>query len=166
MLRIIIQNRRSLKLQHTAFYDEQPFKKYLAKGYAYNSTGLSFLRSNILDQYYGAGNLYMTPTDMGKLITQIQQYKLFSPKITNPLLHEFGTKQYPDEYRYGFYAKPTLNRLNGGFFGQVFTVYYNDKYVVVLALNVKGNNEVRIKHIYNDILKQNKPYNTKGVIVQ
>ncbi len=30
----------------------------------------------------------MTPTDMGKLITQIQQYKLFSPKITNPLLHE------------------------------------------------------------------------------
>ncbi len=47
----------------------------------------------------------MTPTDMGKLITQIQQYKLFSPKITNPLLHEFGTKQYPDEYRYGFYAK-------------------------------------------------------------
>ncbi len=55
----------------------------------------------------------MTPTDMGKLITQIQQYKLFSPKITNPLLHEFGTKQYPDEYRYGFYAKPTLNRLNG-----------------------------------------------------
>ncbi len=36
-------------------------------------------------------NVYMTPTDMGKLITQIQQYKLFSPKITNPLLHEFGT---------------------------------------------------------------------------
>lgn len=36
----------------------------------------------------------MTPTDMGKLITQIQQYKLFSPKITNPLLHEFGTKKY------------------------------------------------------------------------
>ena len=39
---------------------------------------------------------------MGKLITQIQQNKLFNPKITNPLLHEFGTKQYPDEYRYGF----------------------------------------------------------------
>ncbi|WP_262374431.1 hypothetical protein, partial [Staphylococcus aureus] len=24
----------------------------------------------------------------------------------------------------------------------------------------------RIKHIYNDILKQNKPYNTKGVVIQ
>ncbi|CAC7577130.1 FmtA protein involved in methicillin resistance; affects cell wall cross-linking and amidation [Staphylococcus aureus] len=155
-----------LKLQHSAFYDEKSFRKYFAKGYSYNSTGLSFLKPNVLEQYYGAGNIYMTPTDMGKLITQIQQYKLFSPKITNPLLHEFGTKQYPDEYRYGFYVKPTLNRLNGGLFGQVFTVYYNDKYVVVLALNVKGNNEVRIKHIYNDILKQNKPYNTKGVIVQ
>ncbi len=41
MLRIIIQKSGDpLKLQHTAFYDEQPFKKYLAKGYAYNSTGL------------------------------------------------------------------------------------------------------------------------------
>lgn len=60
------------------------------------------MKPNVLEQYYGAGNIYMTPTDMGKLITQIQQYKLFSPKITNPLLHEFGTKQYPDEYRYGF----------------------------------------------------------------
>ncbi len=37
--------------------------------------------------------------------------------------------------------------LTGDSFEQVFTVYYNDKYVVVLALNVKGNNEVRIKHI-------------------
>ncbi len=36
-----------------------------------------------------------------------------------------------------FYVKPTLNRLNGGFLQKVFTVYYNDKYVVVLALNVK-----------------------------
>ncbi len=102
-----------LKLQHSAFYDEKSFRKYLAKGYSYNSTGLSFLKPNVLEQYYGAGNIYMTPTDMGKLITQMQQYKLFSPKITNPLLHEFGTKQYPDEYRYGFYVKPTLNRLNG-----------------------------------------------------
>ncbi len=60
-----------------------------------------------------------------------------------------------------------MNRLNRGILGQVFTVYYNDKYVVVLALNVKGNNEVQIKTLtYNDILKQNKPYNTKGVIVQ
>ncbi|MDN8880971.1 methicillin resistance protein FmtA, partial [Staphylococcus aureus] len=76
------------------------------------------------------------PSDMGKFFTKIDHYKLFSPIITNPLLHEFGTKKYPDEFRYGFYAKPTLNILIGGFFGQVFTVYYYDKYVVVLALNV------------------------------
>ncbi|WP_256093091.1 hypothetical protein, partial [Staphylococcus aureus] len=35
-----------------------------------------------------------------------------------------------------------------------------------LALNVKGNNEVRIKHIYTDILKHNKLYNTKGLVIQ
>ncbi len=67
-------------------------RKYLAKGYSYNSTGLSFLKPNVLEQYYGAGNIYMTQQISGKLITQMQQYKLFSPKITNPLLHEFGQK--------------------------------------------------------------------------
>ena len=113
MPRILSQNRGSSKTSAFSIYDEKSFRKYLAKGYSYNSTGLSFLKPNVLEQYYGAGNIYMTPTDMGKLITQMQQYKLFSPKITNPLLHEFGTKQYPDEYRYGFYVNPTLNRLNG-----------------------------------------------------
>ncbi|HCX2173245.1 TPA: beta-lactamase family protein, partial [Staphylococcus aureus] len=142
-----------LKLRHTAFFDEKPFTQHFAKGYVYSKVGVSFLKPNILDQYYGAGNLYMTPTDMGSLITQIQQYKLFNSKTTNQLLHEFGTKQYPNEQRYGFYVRPTLNRLYGVFFGQVFAVYFNDKYVVVLASNVKDNNEARIKHIYKNILK-------------
>ena len=68
--KLLYKNRDPLKLQHSAFYDEKSFRKYLAKGYSYNSTGLSFLKPNVLEQYYGAGNIYMTPTDMGKLITK------------------------------------------------------------------------------------------------
>ena len=44
----------------------------------------------------------MAPHDMGQLILALQHYKIFDADVTNPLLHEFGTKQYPKEYRYGF----------------------------------------------------------------
>ena len=48
------------------------------------------MKPNVLEQYYGAGNIHEHQQIWVKLITQIQQYRLFGPKITNPLLHEFG----------------------------------------------------------------------------
>ncbi|MGO1742554.1 MAG: methicillin resistance protein FmtA, partial [Staphylococcus equorum] len=68
-------------------------------------------------------------------------------------------------YRYGFYSLPNKNRINGGFFGQVFTAYFNDDYIVVLGTNYEDNdvnNEEKIKHIFNKLLKQDKPYNIVG----
>lgn len=35
----------------------------------------------------------MAPYDMGKLINKLQQDKLFSSNVTNPMLHEFGTER-------------------------------------------------------------------------
>ncbi|EHJ08473.1 serine hydrolase domain-containing protein [Staphylococcus simiae] len=155
-----------LNLNHSAFYDEKPFKKYMAKGYKYNNTHLSFLKPNILDQYYGAGNLYMTTADMGKLILGLQHDKVVNPSITNALTHEYGTKQYPEQYRYGFYVGPFNDRVNGVFFGQTFTAYFNDKYIVVLSTNIKSQNEIKIKHIFRNILQQTELYNQQGVIVK
>lgn len=57
----------------------------------------------------------MTPHDMGKLIYTLQQNKIFNARQTRPILHEFGTQEYPEEYRYGFYITPYLNRVNGVF---------------------------------------------------
>lgn len=158
-------------LKHTAFYDEKPFQSEMAKGYKFKNDTFSFLRPNVLDQYYGAGNLYMAPSDMGKLIYNLQQDKVFNANVTNPMLHELGTEEYPEQYRYGFYVTPYLNRVNGVFFGQTITVYFNDRYIVILATNVKSTNgfvpnEDKMKHIFYNILKQKKPYNTLGVKVK
>ncbi len=158
-------------LKYTAFYDEKPLQNDVAKGYKLNNNTFSFLRPNILDQYYGAGNLYMAPYDMAKLISELQKNKIFSPEITHPILHEFGTAEFPEEYRYGFYVTPYLNRVNGVFFGQIFTVYFNDKYIVVLGTNVSNtpgfvDNEDKMRHIFYNILKQKKPYNTAGAKVK
>ena len=78
------------------------YQKYMARGYKINHNKFSLMHPKILDQYYGAGNLYMAPHDMGQLILALQHYKIFDADVTNPLLHEFDTKQYPKEYRYGF----------------------------------------------------------------
>ncbi|MFU0763061.1 methicillin resistance protein FmtA [Staphylococcus pasteuri] len=158
------------QLQHTAFFDEKLYRKNMANGYKLTHNKFSLMHPKILDQYYGAGNLYMAPYDMGKLVNALQQYKIFNADTANPFLHEFGTKEYPIEYRYGFYVTPTMNRINGVFFGQIFTVYYNDKYTVVLASNLitenEKANENKMKHIFYNMLHQKKEYNVPGVKVK
>lgn len=154
-------------LEHTAFFNDETFKKDMAEGYKKDeNTGEPVKQKpNVLNQYYGAGNLYMTPHDMGKLILTLQNNELFKDNITTPLLHESLTPRYPKAYRYGFYSLPNKNRINGGFFGQVFTAYFNDDYIVVLGTNYENNdvnNEEKIKHIFNKLLKQDKPYNIVG----
>ncbi|WP_436861385.1 serine hydrolase domain-containing protein [Staphylococcus caeli] len=163
-------NKRIARPQHldfTAFFDNAKFQSYMADGYKKDNVLGNPVKQvpNVLEQYYGAGNLYMAPSDMGKLILSLQQNKIFSNEITNPLIHESLTKLYPQPYRYGFYSFGDKNRINGGFFGQVFTSYFNDKYIVVLGTNYENssiNNEKKIKHIYYQILKQGGLYNNVG----
>ena len=54
-------------LKHTAFMTRNLFKVRWQKAISLKNNTFSFLKPNILDQYYGAGNLYMTPHDMGKI---------------------------------------------------------------------------------------------------
>lgn len=154
-------------LNFTAFFNDTDYQKNMAIGYKKDKTSSNPVKQtpNILDQYYGAGNLFMAPYDMGQLILSLQKNEIFDDKITQPLLHESLTSQYPEPYRYGFYSLPDKNRINGGFFGQVFTAYFNNKYIIVLGTNYENsqtNNEKKIKHIYYDILKQGGPYNIVG----
>lgn len=155
------------QLDFTAFFDNTKFQSYMAEGYKKDNVLGNPIKQvpNVLEQYYGAGNLYMAPSDMGKLILSLQHNKIFSNEITNPLIHESLTKAYPQPYRYGFYSFADKNRINGGFFGQVFTSYFNDKYIVVLGTNYENssiNNEKKIKHIYYQILQQGGLYNNVG----
>ncbi len=157
------------QLKHSAFYNDVRYKEDMAKGYQLNKNAPVFKPPMFLNQYYGAGNLYMSVHDMGVLVRKLQMNKVFPSKDTKPYLHELMTTRYPEKYRYGFYTYPDHNRINGIFYGQTFTTYFNDHYIVVLATNYENPkpnvNEAKIKHIYYNILKQHKVTNHPGLTV-
>ncbi|WP_317954885.1 serine hydrolase domain-containing protein [Staphylococcus haemolyticus] len=151
-------------LEHSAFFNEKPYKKNMATGYKVKNNKLKTMNPNLLDQYYGAGNLFMSTHDMARLVNDLQQNNIFNQAVTTSLLQEIGSTKYPESYRYGFYSTPQVNRINGVFFGQIFTVYFNEDYIIVLATNKvdysKVSNESIISHIYYQLLGQN-IYETK-----
>ncbi|MGJ5712283.1 serine hydrolase domain-containing protein [Staphylococcus auricularis] len=145
------------KLTTTVFFNDPDYQTRMAKGYYDHHHMITQAFPIGQDAYYGAGNLYMTPLDMGKLFTAFQQYKIFDPQITDELLHSIKTKAYPFNYRYGFYSYPVKNRLHGAFYRNVFTVYANEEYTVVLGSNYEPthtNNEAKVRHIFHQILQQ------------
>lgn len=157
------------KLQHTAFYDDPNAQNDMAIGYKNVNNQPQLMDPILLNQYYGAGNLYMAPFDMGKFIVDLQHNRVFPKDKTQSYIKESKTKRYPDAYRYGFYSYKDKNRINGGFYGHVFTCYFNDKYIVVVGSNYENpsvKNEAVIKHIYNNILKQGGDYNQVGHIYE
>lgn len=151
-------------LEHSAFFNEKPYKKNMATGYKVKNEKLKTMKPNTLDQYYGAGNLFMSTHDMARLVNDLQENNIFNQAVTTSLLQEIGSTKYPESYRYGFYSTPQVNRINGVFFGQIFTVYFNEDYIIVLATNKvdysKVSNESIISHIYYQLLGQN-IYETK-----
>ena len=157
---------KPLKLNNSAFFNEKPFQQHMAIGYYYKNNNIISAKPNTLQEYYGAGNLFMTTKDMGVLLEKLINNKIFDQSVTNPFIHEFGTKRYPTNYRYGFYTFPKYNRVSGMFNGQNFTGFSNGKYTVVLGTNKilsnTTNNEYKITHIFQNILKQNYDINVYG----
>ncbi|MCG7338826.1 beta-lactamase family protein [Staphylococcus sp. ACRSN] len=155
-------------LEHTAFYNNKELSSFMATGYKLQQDNEqpTAQQPKYLYHYYGAGNLYMTPLDMGKLIYSLQNNKLFSKKVTEPFIHESYTKKYPLPYRYGFYTFADKNRVNGKFFGHTFTVYFNNRYIIILGSNYEPfdfKNENSLEYIYKNILNQIGTYNEVGV---
>ncbi|MCE5153743.1 beta-lactamase family protein [Staphylococcus hyicus] len=147
-------------LNHSAFYNDVRYQNDMAKGYKLSDHIPVFKKPVFLDQYYGAGNLYMSPYDMGRMIQKLQTNQVFPQQETQAYIHEIKSSRYPENYRYGFYSFPDFNRVNGVFFGQTFTAYFNGRYTVVLATNYENHksnlNETKIKQVFFDILKQPK----------
>lgn len=48
------------------------------------------MKPNTLDQYYGAGNLFMSTHDMARLVNDLQQNNIFNQAVTTSLLQEIG----------------------------------------------------------------------------
>ncbi|RIN74020.1 class A beta-lactamase-related serine hydrolase [Staphylococcus simulans] len=145
------------QLYRTAFYNETEYQSFMAQGYNAEKqpTTLKFM-----DHYYGAGNLFMSTRDMAKLITNLQENKILSPKDTQGLLYEVHTSNYNEPYRYGFYSYDNGNRVNGMFFGHQMTSYFNKDYIVVMGTNYqypKYVNEHYMKDIFVKQLHQPDP---------
>lgn len=149
---------KQYNLQTTGFYNDKNLKHLFAKGYKYDNGYPEYSQTKYLDQYDGAGNLYMSSQDLAIYISNYQQGNMLSKSITRELLTESKTKKYPGEYRYGYYVKPEgYKRVNGVFFGTVVTSYFNDEYIVVCSSNytqTKGLNEQALKEIFKTYLKQ------------
>ncbi|MGV3129958.1 beta-lactamase family protein [Staphylococcus sp. IVB6181] len=149
--------RKPYDLRRTAFYNEKNYESDMAKGY---NVKRELQQMKFLDQYYGAGNLFMSSRDMAKLVVNLQENKIFSPAITQKMLEEVKTNDYPSTYRYGFYSYGAGNRINGMFYGHQMTSYFNKEYVVVMGTNYQYPryvNEKLLTEIFTKDLHQPNP---------
>ncbi|WP_210136242.1 serine hydrolase domain-containing protein [Staphylococcus sp. GDQ20D79P] len=144
-------------LYHTSLYNDYSKSIYFTKGY-FNSdlNPVETIPIN-LDQYFGAGNVYMSTNDLSKLMLNLK-YKDIVSSNTKKLI--FSTDNtFPKNYRYGFYVYPTHERIHGNFYGNDIVQYSNNEYIITLASNYLPkpyDNEVEkdLKHIFIKILNQ------------
>lgn len=144
-------------LYHTSLYNDYSKSKYFTKGYFIS--GLNPIESKPLnlDQYFGAGNVYMSTNDLSKLMLNLKYKNIVNPEIKKIIFSTDNT--FPKNYRYGFYVYPTHERIHGNFYGNDIVQYSNNEYIITLASNYLPkpyDNEVEkeLKHIFSKILTQ------------
>lgn len=151
------QLKQPYHLNRTAFYNETQYFPFMAQGYNAEKQPATLKH---MDHYYGAGNLFMSTRDMGKLIVNLQEGKILPSKDTHELLYDLHTPKYNEAYRYGFYSFENGNRINGMFFGHQMTSYFNKDYIVVMGTNYQQPayvNEHYLKDIFVHQLHQLDP---------
>ena len=128
-------------LKESAFFDDEKLKPYFVKGLTFVNNTWQALEPRGLDKFYGAGNLYMSPKDMGVLLNDLMHYKVLNKSqldsISKPLI--FNTES---AYRYGMYLKKGYYRTRGYFYGTDFVCLFNRHKVVVVATNKQKDKEI------------------------
>ncbi|KTT81529.1 serine hydrolase domain-containing protein [Mammaliicoccus sciuri] len=144
-------------LYHTSLYNDYSKSIYFTKGY-FNSdlNPVETIPIN-LDQYFGAGNVYMSTNDLSKLMLNLKYRNIVSSNTKKIIFSTDNT--FPKNYRYGFYVYPTHERIHGNFYGNDIVQYSNNEYIITLASNYLPkpyDNEVEkdLKHIFIKILNQ------------
>ncbi|MFU1768944.1 serine hydrolase domain-containing protein [Mammaliicoccus sciuri] len=144
-------------LYHTSLYNDYSKSIYFTKGY-FNSdlNPVETIPIN-LDQYFGAGNVYMSTNDLSKLMLNLKYRNIVSSNTKKLIFSTDNT--FPKNYRYGFYVYPTHERIHGNFYGNDIVQYSNNEYIITLASNYLPkpyDNEVEkdLKHIFIKILNQ------------
>lgn len=132
---------KKFHLKESAFFDDIKLKPYFVKGLKFINNTWQISEARGLDKFYGAGNIYMSPKDMGVLLNYLMQYKILNKSqfdsISTPTI--FNTKS---AYRYGMYMRKEYYRTRGYFFGTDFVGLFNHNKVVVIATNKQKDKEI------------------------
>ncbi|KAA1042527.1 beta-lactamase family protein [Macrococcus equipercicus] len=147
-----------LKLKRTGFYDDKLLQPFFAEGYRTKFMMKTPIKPFGLDQFDGAGNIYMSAADMATLADAFYHNQLFSSQETNLMKTSIDDNVQP--YRYGFNVKKNYLRLRGYFFNQEVICWFNNNLTIAMATNIAKpsktkNNEQSVLKIYN-ILTHNK----------
>lgn len=128
-------------LKESSFFDDEKLSPYFVKGLKYVNHNWKAIEPTGLDKFYGAGNIYMSPKDMGILLNDVMQYRVLSKSqldsISKPMIFNINSK-----YRYGMSLKKEYYRSRGYFFGIDFVSLFNHNKVVVVATNKLTQNEI------------------------
>lgn len=140
-----------LQLKNTGFYDDKVKQPYFAEAYNTSLLFNSSIKPYGLDQYEGAGNMYISAPDLAKLSSAFYHNRIFNSEETKLMRTNIDGNKQP--YRYGFNVKDGYLRLRGYFFSQEVMCWFNNKLTIAIVSNkvdkekVKKN-EIRLRAIY------------------
>ncbi|GGA99333.1 protein FmtA [Macrococcus hajekii] len=147
---------KPLHLSRTGFYDDKELQPYFAEGFTHNFGFDNRVVPYGLDQFDGAGNIYMSAQDMGLLARAFYDNKLFSADETTLLKTNVDDNAQP--YRYGFNVKRGYLRLRGYFYNQEVICWFDKRFTLAIASNKidpkkAKHNEENLLKVYNIVGK-------------
>ncbi|UTH00752.1 serine hydrolase domain-containing protein [Macrococcoides canis] len=131
---VVQQIFKPLRLTQSGFIDDAAFEDKLINGQQFMEEYWKDIIPNDLDRYIGAGNIYMSPENMGTLVNDFIHYKILDKAATDAILST-NTLGEDIQYRYGLYRKKGYFRTRGYFYGTDFVVWFNKDKTVVMATN-------------------------------
>ncbi|MCU7556356.1 serine hydrolase domain-containing protein [Macrococcus capreoli] len=128
-------------LKESGFFDDNNLRPFFVKGLTDVNNQWEEIEPFGLDKFVGAGNIYMSPKDMGVFLNYLMQNKVLNQQQLDDLFAPsiFNTDS---NYRYGFYLKKGFYRTRGYFFGTDFVGLFNRNKVVVVATNKQKEKDI------------------------
>ncbi|MGV2927998.1 serine hydrolase domain-containing protein [Macrococcus capreoli] len=142
-------------LEHTGTSKNTVLQSHFAEGMQFKNGKLNKVEATQPSAFYGAGDLYMSPSDYAKVVNAFKTYHVFDRATTLKMLNYSEIKQ---RYRYGMHVKRGYYRTRGYLYAQDLLCLFNKDYTIVVATNkvgVKGklSNSQMMDRIRKNLLK-------------
>ncbi|ARQ06415.1 Penicillin-binding protein PbpX [Macrococcoides canis] len=104
---------------------------------------------NDLDKYYGAGNMYMSLSDIDTLCRLFAQYHTFNEQKTQEIIRP--DRFLKQKYRSGISLRPPYLRIRGTLYAHDVVAYFNAERFIAVATN-RQSNEYKAEEIVTKLL--------------